>query len=55
MMFPIHESKKFVHKNIFGYIELIEKINKEFSDKKLINRVNKYFLTSNTLAQKLLF
>ena len=55
MMFPIHESKKFVHKNIFGYIELIEKINKEFSDKKLINRVNKYFFNKQHFSSKIAF
>jgi hypothetical protein len=55
IMFPIHESKKFVHKNIFGYIELIEKINKEFSDKKLINRVNKYFFNKQHFSSKIAF
>ena len=47
IVFPIHCSKKFIHKNIFGYLRLIEKINKHCADRKLVQEINDYFFKSN--------
>lgn len=55
IVFPIHCSKKFIHKNIFGYLQLIEKVNKHCTDKKLVKEINDYFLNNQNFSSNIAF
>ena len=55
MMFPIHVSQRFIHKNIFGYISLIEKVNQKGFDKSWAKRINDYFFDKQHYSSKVAF
>ena len=46
-IFPIHLSQRFIHKNIFGYISLIERVNKNDFNQDWAERINKYFFNTH--------
>ena len=46
-MFPIHLSQRFIHKNIFGYMSLIERVNKNDFDQDWTEKINKYFFNTH--------
>jgi len=46
-IFPIHLSQRFVHKNIFGYMSLIERVNKKDFDQDWAEKINKYFFNTH--------
>ena len=47
IMFPIHLSQPFIHKNIFGYISLIERVNKDDFDQDWAEKINNYFFNTH--------
>ncbi len=47
IMFPIHLSQPFIHKNIFGYISLIERVNKNNFDQDWAEKINNYFFNTH--------
>ena len=47
IMFPIHLSKPFIHKNIFGYMSLIERVNKNNFDYDWAEKINNYFFNTH--------
>ena len=47
IMFPIHHSQSFIHKNIFGYISLIERVNKNDFDQDWAEKINNYFFNTH--------
>ena len=47
IMFPIHLSQSFIHKNIFGYMSLIERVNKNDFDQDWAEKINKYFFNTH--------
>ena len=47
IMFPIHLSQSFIHKNIFGYISLIERVNKNNFDQGWAEKINNYFFNTH--------
>ena len=47
IMFPIHLSQSFIHKNIFGYMSLIERVNKDDFDQDWAEKINKYFFNTH--------
>ncbi len=47
IMFPIHLSQSFIHKNIFAYISLIERVNKNDFDQDWAEKINNYFFNTH--------
>ncbi len=47
IMFPIHLSQRFIHKNIFGYMSLIERVNKNDFDQDWAEKINNYFFNTH--------
>jgi len=47
IMFQIHLSQPFIHKNIFGYISLIERVNKNDFDQDWAEKINNYFFNTH--------
>ena len=47
IMFPIHLSQPFIHKNVFAYISLIERVNKNDFDQDWAEKINNYFFNTH--------
>jgi len=55
IMFPIHFSQGFIHKNIFGYTPLIERVNKSDFDRNWAEKINNYFFSHQHYSSKVAF
>ena len=55
IIFPIHVSNGFFHGDTFGYISLIERVNKNDFDKNWADKINKYFFDKQHYSSKIAF
>ena len=55
IIFPIHVSNRFFHGDTFGYLSLIERVNKNDFDKNWTARINNYFFSKQHYSSKIAF
>ena len=55
IIFPIHLSNGFFHTDTFGYLSLIERVNKNGFDKNWADRINNYFFNNQQYSSKIAF